>query len=69
MSDTGSDTGIRKLSVRIKLVDGAKKLAQKGQFDEALKILRRVREAYSDEKMQKKVDWLIDEIEAQKTQD
>ena len=60
------DTGIRKLSIRIKLVEGAKKLANKGQYDEALKILRRVREAYSDEKMQKKVDSLIEEIEAKR---
>ena len=61
-----SETGIRKLSIRIKLVEGAKKLANKGQYDEALKILRRVREAYSDEKMQRKVDWLIEEIEAKR---
>ena len=63
MSDSGIGTGIRKLSIRIKLVEGAKTLAQKGQFDESLKILRRVREAYSEEKLKKKVDWLIADVE------
>jgi hypothetical protein len=67
---SGSDSldfkGIHAITARITKVTQARALADVGKFDKALAILRRVRGKYTEERMQRRVDWLIEDIERRK---
>jgi len=53
----------RTITDRIKKVEVARAMAENGRFDEALSLLRRVRLAYREEHLRRKVDWVIAEVE------
>jgi len=55
---------VRAITRRIQTVEMARGLAAGGKTEQALKLLHKVRESYQDERMQKRVDWLIRRIES-----
>ena len=56
----------KRVTARITKVTMARALADAGKYDKALAILRRVRGKYTEERMQRRVDWLIEDIERRK---
>ncbi|MEZ6184893.1 MAG: hypothetical protein R3F62_07775 [Planctomycetota bacterium] len=61
--DPPSDT-VRAITKRIQAVEMARGLAAGGKTEKALELLQKVRASYEDERMQKRVDWLIRRIES-----
>jgi hypothetical protein len=57
---------IHAITNRISKVTNARALADVGKFDAALAILHKVRGKYEEERMRKRVDWLIEDIERRK---
>lgn len=64
MSDASYFQDMERITTRMNQVSLAKSLIKKGAHAEALKILRTVREKYTEESMLKMVDFLIKDLEA-----
>ncbi|RMG15021.1 MAG: hypothetical protein D6731_09165 [Planctomycetota bacterium] len=62
MTDPETARRIRTITERIARVTQAQALADAGKYEEAVALLRRVRDTYSDESMRAKVDWLIEDL-------
>lgn len=62
--DAPSSDTVRAITQRIQSVEMARGLAAGGKADKALELLRKVRQSYDDERMQRRVDALIRRIES-----
>jgi hypothetical protein len=63
MSDASYFDDMERITTRMNQVSLAKSLVKKGAYQEALQILRTVRERYTEESMLKMVDFLIKDLE------
>ncbi|MCA8923303.1 MAG: hypothetical protein KDD82_15915 [Planctomycetes bacterium] len=61
--DPPSDA-VRAITERIQTIEMARGLAAGGRTEQALELLQKVRGSYDDERMQRRVDWLIRRIES-----
>lgn len=59
----GDAAEIERITARIKQVDLAKALAARGNTQEALQLLRKVREMYDEPTKRQLVDWMIRDLE------
>ena len=64
MSDAAYFDDMERITTRMNQVSLAKSLVKKGAYQEALQILRTVRERYTEESMLKMVDFLIKDLES-----
>jgi hypothetical protein len=64
MSDASYYEDMERITTRMNQVSLAKALVKKGAYQEALTILRSVREKYVEASMLKMVDFLIKDLEA-----
>lgn len=64
MSDASYYEDMERITTRMNQVSLAKTLVKKGAYQEALTILRAVREKYVEASMVKMVDFLIKDLEA-----
>jgi hypothetical protein len=64
MSDASYYEDMERITTRMNQVSLAKALVKKGAYQEALTILRSVREKYVEASMVKMVDFLIKDLEA-----
>lgn len=64
MSDPSYFDDMERITTRMNQVSLAKSLVKKGAYQEALQILRTVRERYTEESMLKMVDFLIRDLES-----
>lgn len=62
------EADVQAITGRIQAVTQARVLADVGKYEEALKILRRIRSSYEDKKQQERLDWMIQDIERRQQQ-
>ena len=63
MNDAEFSAELERITARMSQVSLAKTLIKRGSFEEAIKILKSVRDKYSEETMVRMVDFLIRDVE------